>query len=73
MVRKFSSPEITNVAKVICTSLFLQKFKNCILKFQKILKLNLDMDNIEIYKHAKFQLYISYNMGCTKSDISNSE
>jgi hypothetical protein len=30
------------------------------------------MENIEIYKHAKFQLEISYNVVCakiTKSDI----
>jgi hypothetical protein len=34
------------------------------------------MDNIEIYKHAKFQLEIRYNMGyakITKFDIYNSE
>jgi hypothetical protein len=34
------------------------------------------MDNIEIYKHAKFQLEIPYNIGyakTTKSDIRGSE
>jgi hypothetical protein len=34
------------------------------------------MDNVEIYKHAKFQLEIPYNIGCakiTKYDIRNSE
>jgi hypothetical protein len=27
------------------------------------MKLNLDMDNVEIYKHAQFQLKIPYNVG----------
>jgi hypothetical protein len=34
------------------------------------------MHNAEIYKHAKFQLEIRYNVGCvkiTKSDICDSE
>jgi hypothetical protein len=34
------------------------------------------MGNIEIYKHAKYQLEIPCNMGCakiTKSDICSSE
>jgi hypothetical protein len=35
-------------------------------------KLNVDIYNVEIYKHAKFQLKIRYNMGyagITKSDM----
>jgi hypothetical protein len=34
------------------------------------------MDNIEIYKCAKFQLELPYNIGCakiTKSDIRNEQ
>jgi hypothetical protein len=34
------------------------------------------MENVEIYKYAKFQLKIHYNIGCakiTKSDIRSSE
>jgi hypothetical protein len=44
--------------------------------FKKILKLNLDMDNVEIYKRANVQLKIRYNVDCakiTKSDIYNCE
>jgi hypothetical protein len=58
-----------------CSSFF-KKFKNSIFKFQKNLKLNVDIYNVEIYKHAKFQLKIRYDVGCakiTKSDICNSE
>jgi hypothetical protein len=40
------------------------------------MKLILDIENVEIYKCAKFQLEISYNIGyakITKSDIRSSE
>jgi hypothetical protein len=48
--------ETTNVAQATCSSFF-EKFENDISKFQIILKLNLDMENVEIYKWgAKFQL-----------------
>jgi hypothetical protein len=40
--------------------------KKDILVFKKILKVNLDMNNVEIYKLAKFQLGIPYNVGCAK-------
>jgi hypothetical protein len=45
-------------------------------KVSKNLKLIPDMDNVEIYKHVKFQLEIPYNIGCAKiikSDIRSSE
>jgi hypothetical protein len=47
-----------------------------ILKFPKNLKLLSDMENVKIYKHAKCELKIPYNIGCvkiTKSDIHSSE
>jgi hypothetical protein len=68
-------PETTNLARVTYSSFF-ENFENSILKFPKILKLNLDMDNVEIYKCAKFQLEIPYSVGCakiTKSEICSSE
>jgi hypothetical protein len=64
-----------NVARATY-GLFFEKIKTGILKFPKNLKLNLDMDNVEIYKRAKFQLKIPRNMGCakiTKSDMCSSE
>jgi hypothetical protein len=64
-----------NVARATCSSFF-EKFKKCILKFSKNLKLILHMGNDEIYKRAKFQLKIPYNIGCakiTKPDICSSE
>jgi hypothetical protein len=64
-----------NVARATY-NLFFEKFKKHILKFSKNLKLIPDMDNVEIYKHAKFQLEIPYNIGCAKiikSDIRISE
>jgi hypothetical protein len=44
--KRLQLAEPTNVAWVKYS--FFEKFKNSILKFKKNLKLNLDMDNIEI-------------------------
>jgi hypothetical protein len=43
----------TNVARATCSS-FLEKFENTILKFQKNLKLNIQVDNVVIYNRANF-------------------
>jgi hypothetical protein len=61
-----NTSKTTNVARATCTP-FLIKFKNDNFKFLKNLKLNLDMDNVEIYKRAKFQLKISSNAGCART------
>jgi hypothetical protein len=58
------APEITNIARATCSLFFLKKY--IILKFQKYLKLNMDMDNVEIYKRVIFQLEIPYNVGGAK-------
>jgi hypothetical protein len=60
----------TNVARAICSSFF-EKFKNTILKFQKNLKLNLQVDNVVIYNRANFKVKISYSLSCAK--MTNSE
>jgi hypothetical protein len=52
-----------------CSSFF-EILKNHILKFSKNMKLIPDMDNVEIYKLAKFQLEIPK---ITESDIRSSE
>jgi hypothetical protein len=54
-----------NVARATY-SLFFKKFKNNIFKFKKKLKLNVNMYNVEIYKRAKIQLKIRYNLGYAK-------
>jgi hypothetical protein len=64
-----------NIARATC-SLFFKKFENTILKFQKNLKLNLQVDNIVIYNRANFQIEIPYIISCAKitnSKIYNSE
>jgi hypothetical protein len=65
----------TNVARATCSS-FLEKFENTILKFQKTLKLNIQVENVVIYNRANFQVKIPYSLSCTKmtnSEIYNSE
>jgi hypothetical protein len=55
---------------------FLEKFENTILKFQKNLKLNIQVDNIVIYNRANFQVKIPYSLSCAKmtnSEIYNNE
>jgi hypothetical protein len=42
-----------NVARATCNSFF-EKIENTILKFQKNLKLNLQVDNVVIYNRANF-------------------
>jgi hypothetical protein len=66
---------IMYIAQAICSS-FLKKFKNTILKFQKKLKLNIQVDNVVIYNRANFQVKIPYSLSCAKmtnSKIYNSE
>jgi hypothetical protein len=53
------SVKTTNVARATC-SLFFEKFKKTHFIVLKNVKLIADMDNVEIYKHAKFQLEIPY-------------
>jgi hypothetical protein len=58
-----------------CSSFF-EKFEYTILKFQKNLKLNLQVDNVVIYNRANFQIEIPYSLSCAKmtnSEIYNSE
>jgi hypothetical protein len=65
----------TYVARATC-SLFLEKFENTILKFQKNLKLNIQVDNLVIYNRENFQVKIPYSLSCAKmtnSEIYNSE
>jgi hypothetical protein len=68
MPSRLGKRKTTNVPPATCSSFF-AKFKNGILKFQKNLKLNLDTNNVEIYKRAKFQLEVPYNMGFAKIKI----
>jgi hypothetical protein len=58
------------VARAICSSFF-EKIENDILKFQKIPKKILDVDNDMIYQRVKFELEIPNILGCTK--ITNSD
>jgi hypothetical protein len=59
------------VARATCSSFFEKKIKNNILKFQKIMEKNSDVDDDRIYQLAKFKLEIPNILGCTK--ITNSD
>jgi hypothetical protein len=70
----FPLPENQNVDRA--TQLFFEKIKNAVSKFQKKMKINLDVDNVVFYQCAKLQREIPYYRSCAKmkkSNIYNSE
>jgi hypothetical protein len=57
--------ETTNVAQARRSSLK-KKFKNAILKFQKNLRVNIDLDDVVFYQCAKFKLEIYHTFWAVK-------
>jgi hypothetical protein len=50
----------TNIARAAYSSLFEKIENDTFLKFEKNVKLNLQVDNVMIYNHANFQAQIPY-------------
>jgi hypothetical protein len=54
-------------ARASHSSFFFEKFKNYVLKFQKIPQTILDVARYVSYNCVKFQFKIPYTLGCTKT------